>query len=261
MRAGVVQLVEPDWLAERIGSEEILLLDPRAPIRYLSGHLHQAVNVPWRQAFDSAGRLREPAELAAWLGAAGVDERRIPVVYDDGDGRQAALLAWILLYLGRHDVHLLNVSLEQWRTQEGEVYYRPVEPRPGGFRWQVNEAVLGRAQELLSGQAVAVDFRSREEYTGAVAPEGCPGRIPGAIHLSWQELAGAEGRLLASAEELVRLLERRGVPDSGRVVAYCHSGLRAALGFLALRLAGRDAGLYVGSYAEWVRCGLPVERD
>jgi thiosulfate/3-mercaptopyruvate sulfurtransferase len=256
----IVQLVEPSWLAERIGAEEIVLLDPRAPIRYLSGHLQGAVNVPWRQAFGPDGQLRLPAELAAWLEAAGVDEHRIPVVYDDGDGRQGALLAWILLYLGRRDVHLLNVSLERWRTQEGDVFYRPVEARRGRFRWQVNEALLGQPQELLSGQAVAVDFRSCEEYAGTVDTEGCPGHIPGAVHLSWQELAGPEGRLLAPAEQLAQLLDRRGIPVQRRLVAYCRSGLRAALGCLALRLAGCDAGLYVGSFADWVRCGHPVER-
>jgi 3-mercaptopyruvate sulfurtransferase SseA len=43
-------------------------------------------------------------------------------------------------------------------------------------------------------------------------------------------------------------------------VAYCRSGPRAALGYLALTQTGYDARLFDGSFAQWARAGLPVEK-
>jgi 3-mercaptopyruvate sulfurtransferase SseA len=44
------------------------------------------------------------------------------------------------------------------------------------------------------------------------------------------------------------------------VIAYCRSGPRAALGYMALKAIGCDVRLFDGSYAEWSKAGLPVEK-
>jgi thiosulfate/3-mercaptopyruvate sulfurtransferase len=246
-------------VAERIDSNDLLLLDVRSPLRYLSGHLKNAVNAPWNGMRDSEGRLRAAGELAQWLGAAGLDNRRTPVVYDGADGRHGAMLAWVLLYLGRADVHFLNASFESWQAEGREVFYRPVQPTARPFAWTVNDAVRAQREDIARDGAVAIDFRTAEEFSGAVDTEGRPGHIPGARHLAWRELAGENGKLLAPEAQLVQLVKRLDLPAGGCAIAYCRTGPRAALGFLALLLAGCQVRLYDGSYADWVRCGLPVE--
>ncbi|HEV2386238.1 MAG TPA: rhodanese-like domain-containing protein [Candidatus Acidoferrales bacterium] len=259
MKAAGVRLVTADWVAERTGSDDFLLLDPRSPVRYLSGHIASAVSVPWTSLWDGEGNLRPAEELADRLGAAGLDDRRAPVVYDGVDGRHGAMLAWILVYLGRSDAHLMDVFFETWQAEGREVYYRRVEPVARGFRWRRVDAVRASREEVLRDGALRIDFRGADEFSGETDTEGRPGHIPGARHLAWQELGGGNGRLLAPAERLVGLLKARGIAEGGSAIAYCRSGPRAALGFLALRLAGRDVRLYDGSYADWVRSGLPVE--
>ena len=49
-------------------------------------------------------------------------------------------------------------------------------------------------------------------------------------------------------------------PDSGEaIVAYCRTGPRASLGFLALSKLGYSPRLYDGSMTDWLRRGGPLE--
>jgi len=108
-------------------------------------------------------------------------------------------------------------------------------------------AALDRGEHIL-----IVDTRP-----AAVFPQN---HIPGAVNIVWQELAGKDGNPLAPPAQIEQLFAAQGVGPQDRVVAYCKTGLRAALGFLALAQMGRDVALYDGSYAEWAQSGLPVER-
>src|SRR6516164_3334498 len=126
--------VTSEWVESHLGAPEILLLDPRRPTHYLQGHIKTAVNLPLAKAFDQDGRLRSVEYLAGWIGDAGLDEKRRPVIYDAYDGQRASMLAWLLEYLGRPDVHVMNVFLEGWVGEGRELYYRPVQPEPRAFR-------------------------------------------------------------------------------------------------------------------------------
>src|SRR5215510_2343589 len=114
----MVTFVTADWVAARLASPDILLLDPRRPMKYLQGHLKNAVNLPVFRAFGTDGKLLPPAELAAWLGAAGLDAKKTPVLYDSPEGQNAAMLAWILAFLGRADCHLLDIFYERWVAEK-----------------------------------------------------------------------------------------------------------------------------------------------
>ena len=67
-------------------------------------------------------------------------------------------------------------------------------------------------------------------------------------------------RILGSAEKLAKLLDDAGIKRADKVVAYCRSGPRASLGYLALKELGYDVRLFDGSYAEWSHNGLPAEK-
>jgi 3-mercaptopyruvate sulfurtransferase SseA len=75
----------------------------------------------------------------------------------------------------------------------------------------------------------------------------------------WRDLIGPQQAVLASRERIEQLVGAAGIRLDDRIVAYCRSGLRAAVGYLALRQAGYDVRLYDRSYAEWARSELPVE--
>ncbi len=98
-----------------------------------------------------------------------------------------------------------------------------------------------------------LDARAAERFRGETEPvDPVAGHIPGAASMPSAELAPA-GRF-RSPEELRRRL------GSEPFVAYCGSGVTACNLVLAAELAGVEARLYPGSFSEWSRRGLPVER-
>ncbi len=257
----MTKLVGLQWVAERIGSPEFVLVDPRRSMKYLSGHLPGAVNLPAYRAFGDDARLRDAAALGEWLGAGGIAEGATPILYDSPQGQNAAMGAWILEHLGVPEVCLLEVFFERWKAEGREVAYRPVEATPRRFTPRPNPRIRATLDEVRANTTERlVDFRSPEEFSGERDLDGRPGHLPHAVNLVWRDLNGAGDHLLAPREQLERLATAAGIGRGQKIIAYCRSGPRAALGYLALSQIGYDVRLYDGSFAEWARAGMPVEK-
>ena len=252
--------VSADWVEDHIGRPGYLLIDPRSAMRYLMGHLREAVSVPLKRLQDEQGRLLSPEQMAEVFAAAGLGDHIVPVLYDGQDGRNAAMHTWILEYLGRDDIHVMDLLYDHWKDEGREVLYRPVVTEARSFTPQVSSTIRASVDDVARpGGAKLLDTRSAEEYRGEVENDQRPGHIPGSIHLAWSELAGNEGHLLIEPERLQRALSSVGISRDDPVIAYCRSGLRASLPYLAMKQAGYNVRLYDGSYAEWMMSGNPVE--
>jgi thiosulfate/3-mercaptopyruvate sulfurtransferase len=257
----MAKLVSIDWVEEHLGQREFLLVDARRPMKYLSGHLPGAINIPAYKAFGPEGRLLEPAALADLIGNGGLGDDSIAIVYDSPEGQNAAMLGWILEYLGRADVCILDGFFEVWKAGGHEVLYKPVQQPRKNFTSRLNPSVRATLDDVRAVHGVTlVDFRSREEYTGATTiGEDKAGHIPSAVNIAWRDL-GLSERMLKRVEDLARIADAAGVDRSDKVVVYCRSGPRAALGYLALSQLGADVRLYDGSFAQWSQAGLPAEK-
>jgi len=253
-------LVTAQWVEQHVDAPDVLPLDPRRPMRYLQGHLKNAVNLPIYKAFDAEAKLLPDEHLRHWIGAAGLDDQTVPLIYDSYDGQNGAMLAWLLEYFGRTDVHVLNIFYERWVTEGREVFYKPVTATPKAFTARVNPELRVTIDDLRGESNLKlIDFRSREEYTGQQDRDGRPGHIPGAVNIVWRDLVGSQREVLASPETIQHLVNAAGIRRGDRITGYCRLGMRAAVGYLALQQAGYDIRLYDRSYAEWARSGLPVE--
>lgn len=256
----MVTFVSPEWVEDKLSRPGVLILDPRNPVPYLRGHLKGAVNLPLAKLFDGNGRLRSDAEIAQVLSDLGLGDDETPVLYDGFDGQRAALVAWLLEYLGRRDVHIMEVFYGEWTSQGRDIFYRPVKPAPAAFVPRVDPTIrITLAQVAGSPGAVLLDLRSAEEYSGQAEGEGRPGHIPGALSLPWRELVGDDGRFLRADDQMGRLTRDMSIAPGQDVIAYCRTGVRAAVGYLALSRLGYNVKLYDGSYQEWEGRGMPVE--
>ena len=256
----MVTFVSADWVSEHIGSPGYLIIDPRSAMRYLMGHLRGSVNVPFKKLQGTDGRIGQPEQLAAAFGEAGLGDDVTPVLYDHQDGRNAAMAAWTLEYLGRNDVHVMDLLFEAWKEEGREVLYRPVPTEPRAFTPRLNPSVRVTMNDLTAhGGPKLLDTRTPEEYLGQTEMDHRPGHIPGAVSLPHSEMAGAGGRLLIEPDLLHQRLAAVDVTPDDTVVAYCRSGVRASLAYLSMQQAGYDVRLYDGSYAEWMDSGNSVE--
>jgi len=252
--------VTADWVAERLETPEVLLIDTRFSMRYLMGHLQSAVNVPPPKLRDAQGKILPPESLADLYSAVGLGDEITPVLYDGYDGRNVAMAAWVLEYLGRNDVHIMDVVFDEWKEQGHAIFYRPVRLEPRPFTVKINPDIRAYMADVRDATDVRlIDARNWEEYKGDADLDENPGHIPGAVNLVWQELVGQHGRLQASQEEIQKVLDTANIKASDRVVAYCKIGARASVAYLAMKSLGYDVKLYVESYAEWELSGLPVE--
>jgi thiosulfate/3-mercaptopyruvate sulfurtransferase len=209
---------------------------------YLAGHIPGASFLDVEEDLSSppgpAGRHPLPTEeqFAEAAGRAGIGDGVFVVAYGSMGG--AERLWWLLRHFGHDDCAV--IELEGWLgpLRAGDEEIEPVEFKPQARTGDTIEA--DELQKRL-GELVLLDARVPQRYRGDVEPiDPVAGHIPGARNAPWNEPA----------------LE---VP-AGEVVAYCGSGITAAVLVHRLALAGRDAKLYPGSWSEWSGLGLPAER-
>jgi thiosulfate/3-mercaptopyruvate sulfurtransferase len=210
---------------------------------YLVGHIPGAsfLDVDTDLSAPPGTRGRHPLpgawEFARAAGRAGIGPGVFVVAYGGMGG--AERLWWLLRHFGHDECAVID--FESWRgpLSTGEEDIEPVEFVPNPRDDDTIEAdELDRRRDDL----VVVDARVPSRWRGEANPiDKVPGRIPGALNAPWNEP----------------------VPElpEGELVAYCGSGVTAAVVLHRLHLAGREGKLYPGSWSEWEQLGLPVERD
>src|SRR5712691_3567523 len=248
----MVAFVQPEWVEARIADGSHLVVDPRRKMRYLSGHLKNAISVPALGAFAAGGRLKPNDELAAWLASSGVSSERPVIVYDSYDTQFGSMLVWALEYLGHGDVSYMEVSFDDWKRQGREVLYRPVVAEPVAFDARPRPEVRAERADIQAGTAQILDVRTTEEYRGEDPASARPGHIPGAKHIPWLEFVSQQGTLFRDPAELRDILGTASVDAEGPIIAYCRTGIRATVPYLALQRLGRTVEVYAGSFAEWL---------
>ncbi|WBB81792.1 sulfurtransferase [Micromonospora sp. WMMD882] len=229
---------------------------------YLAGHLPGAVFVDLDTELcgppGRSGRhpLPDPAALQAALRRAGVRAGHPVVVYDGGDGMAAARAWWTLRWAGHRPVRVLHGGWPAWLAAGLPVADGSPTPPPGDVTVRPGALpvldVDAAARLAAADDAVLLDVRAAPRYRGEHEPvDPVAGHVPGAVSLPAPGYV-TEGRFPA-ADVLRDRFAAAGVRADRPVGAYCGSGVTAAQAVLALHLAGRaDAGLYVGSWSEWV---------
>ncbi|HEX6653536.1 MAG TPA: sulfurtransferase [Thermoleophilaceae bacterium] len=279
------------WLRERLSDGGIRIVDCRWKLGepgageplWREGHIPGAafLDLDSDLAAPPGERGRHPLPRAddfeAAARRAGIGKDTLVVAYDEAGEGGAARLWWLLRHFGHDDVTVLDGGLRAWREEGGELRAGE-EPIPAGDFTATaprNDTVTaeelatehradgGRDADSVRGAAAdraLLDARAPKRYRGEVEPvDAVAGHIPGAVNVPFGEIA-PEGRFLPPGELRARL-EAAGVRAGGDAVAYCGSGVTAAVIVLAAEVAGiGPVRLYPGSWSEWSGRGLPVER-
>ncbi len=254
-------VVDAGRVFEWLGRPDVAVLDTRSAVAYREGHIPGAANLPAGFLIGPLGDPISPALLSRQLQRSGIARDDIVVAVDEMGGQGAALLLWILHLYGHDAVQLLSGGWAAWV----EAAY-PAESGPSGREpadYELGQGppgtVLALAEDVRSdGSIQLVDSRSAEEFG---ADEGS--HIPGAINVEWTRnlQVTPNGAAWRSRGDLVDLYRSVGVNSSRPVVAYCHSGPRATVTYVALREAGfQNVSVYFRGWREWEAQGGPSNR-
>ena len=246
----------------RANTPKWVVLDARPKADWEAGHIPGALSFSWDDytRTDAQGIKYSsfpPQELAAALAGLGIDEKTPLVVYGDADKSWGSegYAVWLFSWLGHPGpVRILNGGIETWNNQHLPLTLGPEKSAPKKPRYRMNlkPQYTVSTEEVEKGRNgfVLVDVRSTFECF--------KGRIPGAIHIPWEDFYTGKDRRPLPPAELKKLLTKHGVDTRKPVVYYCLGGVRSAYAWTVHQLAGLpEAKNYKGGWAAWEqRSGL-----
>ena len=271
-------LVSTDWVARHMDDAAVAVVEVNTDLGedYHTGHVPGAVG--WSLHVDLEDGVRRDipgvGQIEALMSRSGIERDTTVVLYGDGNNRSATWAFWVLKIYRHADVRIMNGGRAKWLSEgrplstelpsRGFTNYRPEAPDRSlrAMKDYVAEN-LGRAGFR------PLDTRSYEEFAGELtsAPGTPPpgiyrkGRIPGAVHVPWDDGASEDGSFLP-AGELRRMYEAQGLSPDDEVVPYCRLGVRASYSWFVLKylLGYSRVRNYDGSWTEWGNAaGVPVE--
>lgn len=276
MTALPTPIVSTQWLADHLGSDDLLVLDasvlpytqPNGRSGYLSGHEQYLVHghVPGAVFADVIDELSDPdgafpftrpdaARFAAAAGELGIGPDISVVVYDGAVGQWASRVWWLLRSFGHESVAVLDGGFTKWSAEGRTVESGHVPPVPATFDaverdgFWVDKAGV---EAVLRGEAdgALVCATPPKEFTGEASPRARAGHIPGSRSVPAGRLVQRDSNAVLPATELRTAF---GASTGGRTIVYCGGGIAATAAALALTLIGEtDVAVYDGSLNEWV---------
>lgn len=256
--ANELGLIDSDELSRE--RSRWVVLDARPKSEWTQEHIPGALSFSWEDytMTDKAGvpyKVLPPQEMARALGGMGITEKTPVAVYGDADKSWGGegWVCWVLSWLGHEGpVRLLNGGIQSWKNR-GLPLVRGKEDTIRTrleYRYRLNPLVDITTQELRERKSdvVLIDTRSRLEVF--------KGKIPGALHIPWNEFFTGKDRHPLPPDELKALLKRKRVDTSKTVVYYCTGGIRSAYAWYVHRISGiSQARNYEGGYEEWKKLG------
>lgn len=265
-------LVETDWLAEHLGTPDVVVLDAswhlpaaeRDPKQeFLDRHIPGALFFDIDEIADTDDplphMLPSPEKFSARVRKMGIGDGKRVVVYDSLGLFTAARVWWMFRIMGHDDVAILNGGLPKWIAED-----RPIEDGPPRgtqerhFTARLKTMMVRDAGDVSVASdnqtAQIVDARSPARFQGKEPeprPELRSGHIPGSLNVHYASLLAPDGTVKDN-QALREAFENAGVDYSKPVITSCGSGVSAAILALGLEMTGhRKVAIYDGSWTDW----------
>jgi thiosulfate/3-mercaptopyruvate sulfurtransferase len=260
-------IVSTEWLAAHLADVKIIdaswymPADKRdAKAEFETAHIPGAVfydlDALSDHSTDLPHMLPTPQNFARDLGALGIGDDDMVVIYDGAGLFAAARSWWMLRVMGHDKVAVLDGGLPKWKAESRAQEQGAAAPKPVQF---TSKPVAGQVKSFddvraALGKSQILDARSNSRFT---AEEKEPraglrsGHMPGAVNVHFRAVLNADGTL-KSDDELKKLFAEKGVDLRAPIITSCGSGVTASILMLALaKLGAPQTSLYDGSWTEW----------
>lgn len=263
-------LVDPDWLANRLGQPDVRIFELGQRELYERGHLPQAVFVDWIEditdsALPDQYNILPRQQMEELLSRLGVSKNTTVVLYDKLASRLATRMFWSLRFYGHQQVKILDGGELAWYNAGHKLVTEvPVFEKSNYRVGQVNSSLEADRKfikaRLGQPKVVLIDGRPTDQYTGQLPGKVYHtgkehtrrGHLPQAVNIPWRENLTSDGRF-KSVNELRKLYNAHEVAKDATIITYCNEGLHAAHPWFVLTelLGYRDVRLYDDSLSEW----------
>ena len=255
-------LVSTAWLAEHGRDPNVVILAAGQKSDYDESHIPGALYLNPA----SVGTARTEGALTLELlpmpvlkklfEDLGVNSQSHIVLYTITNGIAATTRVYLTLDamgLGKQ-ASILDGAFGTWKAERRPVTKEVPSPEAGNLEICPQTDVvtdLAFVKENVKHPGVTiVDARDSVFYTGERLSGKRPGRIPGAVNITFSTLVDESGKFKPKAE-LETMFRTAGVKPGDKVVSYCHIGQQATMVYFVARYLGFDARMFDGSWEEW----------
>ena len=257
-------LVKPEWLQERLGRSELVLIDASPTPFYAAKHIPGAVSVSFapEQARSQGANLSYGGgiDLITDTSAAfpfqdlpaqqmetlfrdwGISSNSEVVLYDQGGAMHATRLFFSLVYHGfpLTQLHILDGGLAQWEAKKLPLSAQAHKAanrgdfKVGALRSEIKTdvpevlAAAGRPENALV-EALGADW-----HFGEALNYSRRGHIPYAIMAPAADFYNAD-KTFKSPAEIRRMLKHLGVREDQNIYTHCGGGIAGSVAFFAIK--------------------------
>jgi len=250
-----------DFMKLYKADKSLVIIDASKAGDYKKSHIKNAINIPNVELNNNKddGFLLSNDELSGIFGAKGVSNENAIVVYDGGSQKPASRVYWVLKYLGASNVKILHKNMTTFKKSRVPLTPMATKKKATTFTVNVDKAIIASLADVKAGNAKLFDARDANEFAGTT--DKSKGHIPGAIHLSFNDMLNADKAFKTKAE-LEKVMAAYGVTADSPIIVSCQSGKRAAVLYVAFTsvLGYKNVKTYDGSYNEWIANGNKVEK-
>lgn len=262
-------LVSIDWLKKSMIKDSVVIFDVRYKLgdevygreEYKKGHIPGAIFIAMEDVLT--GRVKEHGGrhplpdmeiFRKTINQLGVDDDVDVVIYDDGEIAMAGRLWFMLKYLGKENVYILDGGIKEWLALGNKLDTEITKAKARGrLKANYNHKIIADvndARRAVNDNKVAiVDSRTSDRYRGEIEPiDRVPGHIPTALNYPWPDLIEKDEKwtkesLLDYYKDLIKFDE---------LLVHCGSGITGTVNMIFLEEAGLKPKLYTGGYSDWI---------
>jgi len=265
-------LVTTQWLSLHLDDPDLVVLDCSVRVemdedggfRTLSGRVdYEGGHIPSAGFADLIVDLSDgdspykfalptPEQFSAAIGALGVGDDSLVVLYDGGMSGWAARVWWMLRWVGFDRAAVLDGGLGAWTAEGRPLSTEPADRPANKLTPAPRPDLIADRDEVfaaIDNDAVSIiDVLPEASYRGEMRMYDRPGHITGASNTPSTSLLDESGRY-RSHDELAAMHDG---DRNGRVITYCGGGIAASSNaFIMTRLGFTDVAVYTASLQEW----------